>query len=263
MSSPRERSSSPGDPGRRGAPEGAPAHGDPGYVGRHRSTGGLAPATATRVIVVGAFVLAAALVVALFFAGRAAGTSWAAGGDADAVATPAGTPATPSATAEEPPGSTPTPSGDPAADSSGAALDLAAPPPSAQAAVGVQPWRSLAGGECLSSFSSPWAEEFTVVDCGGEHTAQLVATGLFDADSSAAYPGEAELASRMNLLCTAPSVLDPAAAATVPELRWQAAFPADEAQWAAGDRRWFCFFSAESGAPLAGSLALAPAAPAS
>ncbi|WP_368498022.1 hypothetical protein [Herbiconiux sp. A18JL235] len=235
-------------------------------MGRHRSSRGLDGRAATRVIVAGSFVLAAALVVALFFAGRAAGTSWAGGGDdggeADAVATPVETAATPGPTPAQSPLPTQNPTGDPAAGSSGATLDLAAPAPSTQAAAGVQPWRSLAGGECLSSFSSPWAEEFTVVDCGGEHTAQLVATGLLDGDAAATYPGEVELATRMNLLCTAPSVLDPAAAAAVPDLRWQAAFPADEAQWAAGDRRWFCFFSAESGAPLAGSLAVAPAPPA-
>ncbi|QJU55352.1 septum formation family protein [Herbiconiux sp. KACC 21604] len=232
----------------------APAHGDPDYVGRHRSARGLASPLATRMIVIGAFVLAAVLVVALFFAGRAAGTSWAGGGsDSDAGVAPTGTPAAPESAVTQS-------AAPPAADDG---VDLAAPPPTTQAAAGVQPWRSLAGGECLTAYSTPWAEEFTVVDCAGEHRAQLVATGQFDGDGTAAYPGETELASRMNLLCTAPAVLDYSAAAAVPDLRWQAAYPADEEQWAAGDRRWFCFFAAESGAPLAGSLALAPAPAAS
>ena len=65
-------------------------------------------------------------------------------------------------------------------------------------------WNTLFGGECIDPFESAWAEEFTVVDCAAPHAAQLVYRGDLPGDAAAPFPGEAEIASQMNLLCTAP-----------------------------------------------------------
>jgi hypothetical protein len=207
-----------------------------------------------RIVLVGGAVLAVGLAVLLFFVGTAVG------GAADARGPdggPAGVGASSSPTATPSPAATPspTPTPEPAA---------AAALPAGPAAPGVQEWDALAGGECLSGFTSPWSEQFTVVDCAGDHNAQLVTRGLFTdpADPASAtmpFPGEAELAGRLNLLCTAPAVLDYAAAGALPDVQWQAAYPVTEAEWAAGDRSYYCFFSRTSGEPLGASLVAPPA----
>ncbi|MDO9397106.1 MAG: large membrane associated protein, partial [Herbiconiux sp.] len=123
---------------------------------------------------------------------------------------------------------------------------------------GPHAWNELQGGECLTGFTSPWVEEFTVADCAGEHTAQLVTTGVFTDDAAAAYPGEAALVAQLNLLCTAPAVLDYAVAGQYPDLAWQSSYPTDEAQWTAGDHRYYCFYARSGGEPITGSLQSAP-----
>jgi hypothetical protein len=203
-----------------------------------------------RVVLAGGAVLAVGLAVVLFFAGTAVG------GAADARGSdsgPVGAGGSSSATAIPEPASTPTPMPPPGPAAAGAV-------PTGPAAPGVHDWDALAGGECLSGFTSPWTEQFTVVDCAGEHTAQLVTRGLFTdpadpASAAAPFPGEVELAGRLNLLCTAPAVLDYAAAGALPDVQWQAAYPVTEAEWAEGHRSYFCFFSRTSGEPLAASLA--------
>ncbi|GAA2225184.1 septum formation family protein [Herbiconiux moechotypicola] len=214
-----------------------PRHGDPAYVGTHRlPPERMRARRTTTTIAIAAGAVAIVLIAGLFAAGRL----WAdTGGGAAAAVSPTSSPpaSTPSATP------TPTPAPEPTVGTV----------PTAAAAPGLQPWTALAGGECLTGYTSPFAEEFTVVDCASEHTAQLVATGLFAGDPGTTYPGEAELASRMNLLCTDPAVLDRAAAAAIADLQWQPAYPL-EAAWNDGDRRWFCFFSSNSGAPLPVSL---------
>jgi hypothetical protein len=201
-----------------------------------------------RLVLVAGAVLAVGLAVLLFFVGTQVGEG--AGSGSGAAATPAAT-ATPTATP------TASPSAAPEAPEAG---DAAAEPAPGPRAPGVHEWDQLGGGECLTGFTSPWSEQFTVVDCGtGEHTAQLVTRGLFTdpadpASAAVPYPGEAELASRLNLLCTAPAVLDYAAAGGLPDVQWQASFPATDAEWAAGDRAYSCFFSRTSGEPLGVSL---------
>jgi hypothetical protein len=207
-----------------------------------------------RAVLVGGAVLALGLAVVLFFVGTAVG------GAADARGSdsgPAGAGVSRSATATPEP--TPTPSSAPSPEPAAAAALPAGP-----AAPGVQEWDALAGGECLSGFTSPWSEQFTVVDCAGDHNAQLVTRGLFTdpadpASATAPFPGEAELAGRLNLLCTAPAVLDYAAAGALPDVQWQAAYPVTEAEWVAGDRSYYCFFSRTSGEPLGASLVAPPA----
>ena len=127
--------------------------------------------------------------------------------------------------------------------------------PTAPQPAGVHPWNTLFGGECLDPFESAWAEEFTVVDCAAPHAAQLVYRGQLQGDEAAPFPGEAEIASQMNLLCTAPGVIDVAAVAGVEDLQVQAAFPVTEEQWTSGERSYYCFANRAGGEPLTASIA--------
>ncbi|WP_166980089.1 septum formation family protein [Paramicrobacterium fandaimingii] len=119
---------------------------------------------------------------------------------------------------------------------------------------GTYSWDMLRGGECLSDYSSPWEEEFTVVDCEGEHDAQLVAVGEMSDDENAAFPGEDELASQIYLKCSDPSVLDLAKAGAYGDVQVQGSYPVTEEQWNDGQRSYYCFVNRSSGDPLTGSL---------
>lgn len=127
--------------------------------------------------------------------------------------------------------------------------------PTAPQPAGVHPWNTLFGGECIDPFESAWAEEFTVVDCAAPHAAQLVFRGLLPGDTAAPFPGEAEIASQMNLLCTAPGIIDVAAVSGIDDLQVQAAFPVTEEQWAAGERTYYCFANRAGGEPLTVGIA--------
>lgn len=129
-----------------------------------------------------------------------------------------------------------------------------APQPTAPAAPGPHPWTDLAGGECLDPFTSPWAEELTVVDCAQPHAAQLLGRPVISSDPAAPYPGEAAITAGLNLACTAPEVLSLDAAAAYPDLAWQASYPVTDEQWAAGQRTASCFVTRTSGEPITGSL---------
>ncbi|MCS5717286.1 hypothetical protein N1027_03955 [Herbiconiux sp. CPCC 205763] len=230
-----------------GASATAPAH-----VGAHRAppptpVGGGLSRTTWLLIAGGVVVLA--VIVGLFFVGLRVGSS------GDAAPAAGETPAT-SATDGGAASATPTSTETPTPTAPAPAADAA---PAGPLAPGVHDWNALHGGECLSGYTSPWELQFTVADCGGEHNAQLVSKGAFAEDAAAPFPGEAELVSRLNLLCTAPTVLDYAVAQTVPDIQWQGAYPANDAQWATGDRAYFCFFSRTSGEPLGASLVAPPA----
>jgi hypothetical protein len=148
----------------------------------------------------------------------------------------------------------------------------ASPSPSPSATVlpigpvapGTYAWDELLGGECLDPFESPWDEEFTVVDCAAPHPAQMVFRGEFAVTDplNEAYPGEAALQSQLALLCSAPGVINLAAAGQYADAQFQASFPATEEQWDDGDRAYFCFVSRSSGEPLTGSVAVPPPPPA-
>jgi hypothetical protein len=243
----------PNDPARgTAADRGHAAHGsaEP-YVGSHRvspaaSVGG---SRRTLWLLIGGGVVLLAVIAGLFFVGLRVG-----GGGAAAPAGIAAS-ATDAGSASATPTVTPTADPTPSAPAEGA--DASAP--AGPLAPGVHEWNALHGGECLSGYTSAWELQFTVVDCAGDHNAQLVSKGVFAEDAAAPFPGEAELSSRLNLLCTAPTALDYAAAGAVPDIQWQGAYPADETQWAGGDRAYFCFFSRTSGEPLGASLAVAPA----
>ncbi|MET0886427.1 MAG: hypothetical protein ABWX92_08250 [Mycetocola sp.] len=127
--------------------------------------------------------------------------------------------------------------------------------PVGPAALGEQQWTALGGGECVDPYSTPWAETFTVVDCGAPHAAQMVFTAPVAEDPAAEYPGEDEILSQISLWCSAPGVLDPAAAESYSDLQVQGTYPVSAEQWAAGQRNYYCFVDRSSGEPLNGSVA--------
>jgi len=122
-------------------------------------------------------------------------------------------------------------------------------------AAGDHAWSDLLGGECLQPFDTAWAEEFTVVDCETDHVAQLLVRAEFDAAEDVAFPGVEALQSQVNLLCTDPAVLSYSRAGAVDDIRVSASFPADDTDWDAGNRTYFCFAERASGESLPGSIA--------
>ena len=154
-------------------------------------------------------------------------------------------------------------------DATPSATPTAAPTPEAApgtpivpAAPGEHRWDELVGGECLEPYESPWQDEYTVVACTEPHAAQMVARGQFAEIEGQAYPGLEELASRINLLCSAPAVLDYAVAGTVNDLQVAASFAADAEEWDAGNRSYSCFVSRASGEPLTASVGVPQVVPA-
>ncbi|GAA1756925.1 hypothetical protein [Agromyces humatus] len=143
----------------------------------------------------------------------------------------------------------------PAESPSASATPTPTPEPTAAQPVGVHAWDALFGGECIDPFVGAFEEEFTVVDCAAPHAAQLVYRGVLPGDAAAPFPGEAELASQMNLLCTATGVINLAAVAGMEDLQVQAAYPVTEAQWAKGERHYYCFANRAGGEPLTASIA--------
>lgn len=125
--------------------------------------------------------------------------------------------------------------------------------PTAPQPAGVHAWDTLFGGECLDPFVDAWAGEFTVVDCAAPHAAQLVYRGTLPGDAAAPYPGEAELAAQMPILCQAAGVFEPTLVAGIGDLQVQGAFPL-EAQWGEGQRTYFCFANRAGGEPLTGPI---------
>ncbi|TBN58067.1 hypothetical protein EYE40_12055 [Glaciihabitans arcticus] len=121
---------------------------------------------------------------------------------------------------------------------------------------GVHAWSDLLGTECVEPYVSPWDKEFTVVDCSGPHTAQLVATGVFEDSILDAYPGLEELQSRMGQLCSNATNVDYTAAKAYSDIQVSASYAADEQSWIDGDRNYFCFVSRSTGEPLTSSVAM-------
>lgn len=121
---------------------------------------------------------------------------------------------------------------------------------------GIHRWDALLGGECLDSFESAWQDEYTVVDCAAPHPAQLVVRGTFADAPDAAYPGFEQLATRMNLLCTAPSVVNYSVAGAFTDIQVNASYAFEAEDWDAGNRTYFCFLSRSSGEPFTASIAV-------
>jgi len=123
-------------------------------------------------------------------------------------------------------------------------------------ATGVHAWDELLGTECIDPFTTAWDEEFTVVECAAPHAAQLVFRGQFDDPKATEFPGVAALQSRMSLLCTLPTAIDYAAASQYGDIQFSASHAANEEDWMAGNRSYFCFVTRSTGEPLATGIAL-------
>jgi hypothetical protein len=130
-------------------------------------------------------------------------------------------------------------------------------------APGDHQWDALLGGECLEPFQSAWQDKYTVVDCTAAHHGQLVGRGSFPDAADVAFPGLDELQKRINLLCSAPTFIDYAAAGAVNDIQIAASFAADAEDWESGNRVFYCFATRSSGEPLTVSIAVPQVAPAS
>jgi len=114
-------------------------------------------------------------------------------------------------------------------------------------------WNALQGGECLSPFDTVWAESFTVVDCGVEHPAQLLARGLIGSEV-VEYQDAAGWQALLPTYCNS-SLLDLSAAGEYTDLQFEFSYPGDATEWGNGGRDFFCFVTRSSGESLTGSLA--------
>lgn len=105
------------------------------------------------------------------------------------------------------------------------------------------PLAVLEAGDCFETLESPWAANSEPISCTEPHTAQLTAivpvASVMDATGS--WPGEAALRERAMLACQAPEAIDLEAAASIPDLEIQVRWPANEAEWDAGLRDYYCF----------------------
>jgi hypothetical protein len=147
----------------------------------------------------------------------------------------------------------------PVAEDAGPATPVvASAPPAGPVAPGEHAWSDLLGTECVDPYTSAWQESYTVVDCSSPHAAQMVYHGIFDDEAFAPYPGADVLQSRVNLLCTPSSVIDYAAAKKYADIQFSASYPANDAQWIAGNRSYYCFINRASGDVLEATVAEPP-----
>jgi hypothetical protein len=173
---------------------------------------------------VAAGLLAALILVGLFFFGQHLGS--AAADKAKAVSTNAST-------------TTPTPAG------TGGPVDP-----------GVQQWTALQGGECIQPFTSAWALTFTVVACTADHDAEMVFKGTLPDTSDAKYPNTVDFQKEITPLCSASTAINYAAAASVTDLQVSFSYPPTTARWLSGDRTYYCFVDRVSGGNLPGDLSV-------
>ena len=204
----------------------APAADDPGPR-RGGPAGGWPPRRPARrdLVWAGRIVVAVLVIIGLFFLGQSLG-------DAPVAAPTESAPTEPAA-------STPTTAPEP----------VTGPQPA-----GVHAWNTLFGTECLEPYTSPWDEEFTVVDCATPHTGQLVYRGTLEGEIGSPFPGEQAFADQINVLCSAPGVIDFEAAGSYADVQLQGSYPVTAEQWDAGERYFYCFASRSSGEPLTASL---------
>jgi hypothetical protein len=193
-----------------------------------------------RLLIWGAVGLIVVLLVLVFFI-----TRWIIGGDPQNQ--PAPSPTKTSASASVQRSAAPSPSASSAPEPVATASFAAT-----AAAPGEHSWRDLVGGECVNPFTDAWATTVTVVDCAGEHAAQMTHRATID---QADYPGADALRAQMATTCSGSGALNLTAAANYSDIQVQGSYPADVTDWDAGDHFWYCFVSRSSGQPLTGSLA--------
>ena len=131
--------------------------------------------------------------------------------------------------------------------------------PTGQAAAGPHLWSDLRGGECVDQYTNPFELRYTVVDCAAPHPAQMVFRGTFPGEAAAAYPGLDALQSQINLLCSAPGVINLATAGAYSDIQFQASYATTTEEWAKGQHDYFCFVNRSGGEPITGSMAGTPA----
>lgn len=147
----------------------------------------------------------------------------------------------------------------PVAKPSPAASPSSSPTPVAEVlgpvAAGTYAYTALLGAECVEPFASAWEKEYTVVDCGSEHSAQLVARGVFSDAADEPFPGVEALDKRLIKRCASSRAIDYDTVADLNDLQVEASFAANETEWAAGNRDWFCFATRASGDKLTTNIA--------
>ena len=124
------------------------------------------------------------------------------------------------------------------------------------AAPGVQQWNALQGGECIQPFSSAWAVTFKVVPCTADHDAEMVFKGTLPDSSQTKYPTASQFQQEITPLCSDSTAINYAAAASVTDLQVSFSYPPNTASWLSGDRTYYCFVDRVSGGNLPGDLAV-------
>lgn len=119
---------------------------------------------------------------------------------------------------------------------------------------GTWAWDDLRGGECLTGFSDPFAEEFQVVSCSSPHNAELLHAELLSRESSEPYPGDPAVLAAARAACDVRDLVNMEVAQEFSDLRTSYSYPVSQNQWDAGERGVYCFVYSESGATFTSSL---------
>ncbi len=102
-------------------------------------------------------------------------------------------------------------------------------------------------GDCFKDFD-PEAIESTVVACGTDHSAQLVAAHRYEAADS--YPGGEAMKAKAREACQSAALTDKSNAY---DLTYRLAYPST-ASWGQGDRRVDCYVTSAAGNIIKSSL---------
>lgn len=121
---------------------------------------------------------------------------------------------------------------------------------------GTYAYNALLGTECVEPFESAWQKEYTVVACSEPHSAQLVARGVLSDAAAEPFPGVDALDARITKRCSSSRSIDYSTVSQLTDLQVEASFAADDAEWAAGNRDWFCFATRASGDKLTANIAM-------
>ena len=119
---------------------------------------------------------------------------------------------------------------------------------------GTWAWDELRGGECLTGFSDPFAEEFKVVSCSSPHNAELLHAELLSSVAAEPYPEDPAVLAAARAACDVRDLVNIEVAKEFSDLRTSYSYPVSEDQWDAGERGVYCFVYSESGATFTSSL---------
>lgn len=122
------------------------------------------------------------------------------------------------------------------------------------ATVPAQPVGSLKTGDCLQTYQSLWEDGYPVVDCAAPHIAQVLSRGSLPEPAGAPFPGTQALNAQVTELCTSPVLLNwDWVAVWNEDVQTDMRYPKTDAQWASGDRSYYCFIYTFSRHELTGS----------